>query len=329
MKIRTFAVASLATAALTAVVPAAQAAPPAVAGTTATTTSTQQQRSTLVFTLRPSTHGNPEGVAWDPRTQRFFVGATGDGTIYRGRLGSNVLRPYIAGHAGESAVGMKVRGGWLYVAGGTTGTVTVYAIATKHVVARFRTGTGGFLNDLVVTPTGDVYVTDSFRPVLWHLTGAQVRAGGGRAQAIPVSPEIPYQAGQFNLNGIVALDRGRALLVVDTVTGQLFRIRFQAGAPHGRTIRLVAAPRLVGGDGMILDCGRLAVVRGAPASLTTLRLGPRNLWAAVVRVRANPTLRGPSTVARAGLRYLVVNADFATSTTPFTVSGLPRVGQPC
>jgi hypothetical protein len=46
----------------------------------------------------------------------------------------------------------------------------------------------------------------------------------------------------------------------------------------------------------------------------------------VVERRTDPTLRGPSTVARARNFYLVVNADFFISTTPFTVTGLPRNG---
>ena len=319
MKTRTLAVAGLAAVALATSAPAASAG-----AATPSPSSAEHHRSTVVFTLRPSTHGNPEGVAWDRRTQSFFVGTIGDGTIYRGHLGSPVVRPFIVGHAGGSAAGLKVWRGRLYVAGAASGTLTVYSIRTKHVVARFETGTAGFLNDLVVTPTGDVYVTDSFRPVLWHVTAAQVRAGGGTPHAISVAPEIAYQAGQFNLNGIVQLRGGRELIVVDTVTGQLFRIRFDAAAPGGRTIRLVDAPPLVGGDGLLVDHGRLVVVRGDPATLTFLRLGPRHLWAAVVAVRTDPTLRGPSTVARARDRYLVVNADFATSTTPFTVSGLRR-----
>ena len=60
------------------------------------------------------------------------------------------------GGAGNSAVGMKVPHGKLYVAGGPTGTITVYDIATKAAVATFQTGAGGFLNDLVVTRRGDV-----------------------------------------------------------------------------------------------------------------------------------------------------------------------------
>jgi hypothetical protein len=45
--------------------------------------------------------------------------------------------------------------------------------------------------------------------------------------------------------------------------------------------------------------------------------------------RTDPTLRGPSTVARDKQFYLVVNADFATSTTPFTVSALPKERLAC
>jgi sugar lactone lactonase YvrE len=122
------------------------------------------------FTLKPDPAGNPEGVAFDKRSKAFFVGITADGAIYRGTLGSDTVAPYIPGGAGRSAIGLKVKRGKLYVAGGGTGSITVYDIATKAQVAKFETGSGGFLNDLQVTRRGDVYVTDSFRPTLWHVT---------------------------------------------------------------------------------------------------------------------------------------------------------------
>src|SRR5207302_3042834 len=104
--------------------------------------------------------------------------------------------------------------------GGATGDLTVYDIASKKQVALFSTGAGGFLNDLVITEDGDVFVTDSFRPTLWHVTAAQVRAGGGTPEAISVAPEVTFQAGAFNLNGIVALDE-RTLVVVQSSNGAL------------------------------------------------------------------------------------------------------------
>jgi sugar lactone lactonase YvrE len=274
-----------------------------------------------VFTLTPSTHGNPEGVAARGRT--FYVGATGDGTIYRGTVDNPTVTEFITGAAGKSAVGLKIAGGRLYVAGGATGTIVVYDLGTRQQIASFSTGTGGFLNDLVVTHQGDVFVTDSFRPVIWHVTAAQVDAGSGTPAQIAVGPEIAYTTG-FNLNGIVTRGNGRELIVVQTNTGKLFRI--QLGAGGSRQIQQIDAPALVGGDGMLLDRGRLVVVQGDPAALQFLKLGSDDSRARLVDTRTDPTLRGPSTVARAHKLLLVVNADFATSTTPFTVSGLPRRG---
>jgi DNA-binding beta-propeller fold protein YncE len=278
--------------------------------------------TTKVFTLDPSTHGNPEGVATRGGGRVFFVGATGDGTIYRGTVGSSTVTEFIPGAAGKSAVGMKIRGGKLYVAGGMTGKIYVYSLRTKELLATFDTGSGGFLNDLVVTGRG-VFVTDSFRPTLWRVTNAQLRAGSGTPQAIPVGPEIAYASG-FNLNGIVA--RGHKLIVVQSNTGKLFSIDVHEGGT-AREIHEIASDPVVGGDGMLLDRGRLIVVRGSPAALLFLKLKHHASSAELVATQTDPTLGGPSTVARARHLYLVVNADFATSTTPFTVSGLPRGGK--
>ena len=277
-----------------------------------------------VFTLAPSTHGNPEGVAAGGGRGTFFVGATGDGTIYSGTVGTPTVTEFITGATGKSAIGMKVAGGRLYVAGGATGKIVVYDLATRQQVASFDTGAGGFLNDLVVTHHGDVFVTDSFRPIIWHLTAAQVSAGSGTPEQIAVGPEIAYASG-FNLNGIVARGDGRRLIVVQTNTGKLFRIDLGTGA-SSRQIQQIDAPALPGGDGLLLDRGRLVVVEGSPAALQFLKLEHGASVARLVDTRTDPTLRGPSTVARVGKLLLVVNADFATSTTPFTVSGLPRGG---
>jgi hypothetical protein len=279
-------------------------------------------RPSVVYTLDDSTHGNPEGVAWDGR--HFYVGATGDGTIYRGTLGDRTVHTFIAGATGRVSVGMKVVHGRLYVAGGPTGNIYVYDVRhPRRAPITLATGPGGFLNDLVVTARGDVYVTDSFRPTLWHVAADQVQAGG-TVDGIDVSADIPYTAGNFNLNGIVKFRGGRELMVVNTADGKLYRIQFHVH--RGPTFSTVAAPALVGGDGMIVDHGQLVVVRGDPASLTFLNLGERRTTASIDRVVTDATLRGPSTVAAAAGRYLVVNADFATSTTPFTVAGLPRTG---
>ena len=275
-----------------------------------------------LFTLRPDPAGNPEGVAFDKRSKVFFVSITADGAIYRGTLGSDTVSPFIAGGAGRAAVGLEVRRGKLYVAGGPTGSITVYDLASGQTVATFQTGTGGFLNDLVVTGRGDVFVTDSFRPVLWHVTAAQVRAGSGTPQALDVSA-IPFEAGEFNLNGIVAKG-SRRLVVVDSYSGELFRIDLSDDGSTIREIDEVEGAAVPGGDGLLLDRGRLVVVQGDPAQLSFVKLRGGARRATLQRTQTSDKLRGPSTVDRARHLYLVVNADFDTSQRPFTVAGLPR-----
>jgi sugar lactone lactonase YvrE len=276
-----------------------------------------------VFTLQPDPAGNPEGVAFDKRTKAFFVGITADGAIYRGTLGSATVAPYIRGDDGKSAVGVKVKRGRLYVAGGQTGSITVYDIATKAQVAKFETGPGGFLNDLQVTRGGDVYVTDSFRPTLWHVTRKQVKAGSGTPQALDVSA-IPYEGGgAFNVNGIVAKS-ARTLVVVDSNSGKLFRIKLGRDGASIDSIAEIQGATVPGGDGMLLDNGRLVVVQGNPARLSFLKLRKSARRARLERTQTSDKLHGPSTVDRARKLYLVVNADFGKSAKPFTVVGLPR-----
>jgi hypothetical protein len=274
-----------------------------------------------LFTLQPDPAGNPEGVAFDKRSKAFFVSITADGAIYRGMLGGDTVSPFIAGGAGRAAVGLEVRRGKLYVAGGATGSITVYDLASGQTVATFQTGTGGFLNDVVVTGRGDVFVTDSFRPTLWHVTAAQVRAGSGTPQALDVSA-IPYDAG-FNLNGIVAKG-SRRLVVVDSNSGELFRIDLSEDGSTIREIDQVEGATVPGGDGLLLDRGRLVVVQGDPAQLSFVKLRGGARRATLQRTQTSDKLRGPSSVDRAKGLYLVVNADFGTSQRPFTVAGLPR-----
>jgi hypothetical protein len=112
--------------------------------------------------------------------------------------------------------------------------------------------------------------------------------------------------------------------VVDTNTGRLFRVSVRDGANSSRRIAelVLRGGPLPGGDGMLIDGGKLIVVAGDALNFVKLKHG--GLRGRVVEKRTDPTLRGPSTIARARDRYLVVNADFAQNRKPFTVSALPR-----
>lgn len=309
-----------------------------------------QPKATQVYTL-DGNHGNPEGVAFDKRSGNFFVSSAGDGSIWRGKLGDTAtpVPVFIPGSTGNGATGMKVFRGKLYVSGAGTGTIKVYDVRTGTLLATFDT-TGGssdptFINDLVVTRQGDVFATDSFRPAIYHLSAAEIGAGTpapkpiNPSDVINTAPEIPFDgtAGTFNLNGIVDLGgshKKHRIDVIDTHTGRLFQVQVRNGDNASRRITevVVKGGPFPGGDGMLIDRGRLIVVQGSNPSVpggdngvvNFIKLRHHGLRGKLDKQRTDATLRGPSTIARAFQRYLVVNADFAQNRTPFTVSALPR-----
>ena len=113
---------------------------------------------------------------------------------------------------------------------------------------------------------------------------------------------------------------------MDANTGKLFRIDLGRDRASIRAIDEIEGATVPGGDGLLLDRGRLVVVQGNPAQLSFVKLRAAARRATLERTQTSDRLRGPSTVARAKDRYLVVNADFATSTRPFTVAALRRQG---
>ncbi len=206
-------------------------------------------KAAKVYTLVPSTPGNnPEGVAWDRRSRSFFVGTVGTGTIYRATLRGHTLRPFITpdpADPADSAIGMKVSGASSTSPAARRAASTSTGSEPVRCWRASKPEPGGFLNDLVVTRRGHVYVTDSFRPILWHVTPRMLRAGSGTPRRINVEPEIAYEPGQFNVNGIVSRRGGRELIVVSSFSQSLYRIRLHA--PNGpRGIRKIHAPKLAG-----------------------------------------------------------------------------------
>ena len=349
-----------------------------------------------LFSMTPA-DGPPEGVAFDRRTGQFFVSRTGTGAIFSGTLDKPSLGLFIAGGATSKnpvATGVKVRKGLLYVAGASTGNISVFNIATKALVAQFATG-GAFVNDLDLTEDGDIFATDSGKPFIYRVDASKVKAGArgsvasGDVQAINVAPEIKVDPNAFNLNGIVVREDddegddnddndGVELIVVQSNTGKLFRITFpgdrannnrddedrededrndnrrdddrgdddrrdrgRAAQSSTRKIVEIKGVSVPGGDGLLVDRGRLLVVQGAPTNdIAVVKLRRDDTRGTIEsRVtndtfpdtntadpRLNNPLVGPSTIARARNLLLVVNANFAgaATATEFTVAGLPR-----
>ena len=127
--------------------------------------------------------------------------------------------------------------------------------------------------------------------------------------------------------------RADKLIVVDSDTGQLFRVKVGKDGNAARKIRELAGRRRpVQGRRRPAHRPRPAARRAgldpetasptASSTSSTLRRGGRD--GRLADQRTDGSFQGPSTIARARDRYLVVNPDFATSTPPFTVTALPR-----
>jgi sugar lactone lactonase YvrE len=274
----------------------------------------------------------PEGIGYDAATNAFFVGSNSDGTLFRGDVATGAVTVFSpAGSDGRtSATGMKSDGrGHLIVAGAATGLIFVYDIATGALVQKFDTGSEPktFLNDIAVTPDGAAYVTDSMSPYLYKLTPGA--AGFTYERWLNFTGTAFAYVQGFNANGIVASDDGRYLLIVQSGTGKLFRV--------GTADKSVAAvdlgtATLAAGDGMWLTGHTLYVMRNAQALLVTLALNADYSAAQVTGTATDPALAYPTTFARVGDRFLVVNSQFdkrgpgLTPVLPFTVVSVPVPG---
>ena len=268
----------------------------------------------------PSASQFPEGIAVGD--DRLYISSAATGAIAAADPHATQARPFIpAGQDGmTSSIGLNVRGDRLYAAGGPSGSVFVFSTVTGRLVRRFDTGSGGFLNDLAFDRSGNVYITDSTRPVLWRIAAAEVRPGTP-APAEPwldlTGTAITYQNG-FNLNGIELSADGRYLLAVQSNTGILFRI----SVATRQVTPVDLGGQSLAGDGMVLRGHTLWAVTNPV--VTKVALNDQFSRGTVVSRTGDPTYATPTTIEITEDRLFVVNSQFAqqggTPTLPFTVS---------
>lgn len=272
----------------------------------------------------------PEGVVYDKKTQAFYGGSVSDGLIYKGTLDDPTAEVFLpAGSDGRNeAIGVNVDNeGRLYIAGGGSGTLYVYDIETKELIARFETGEGGFINDVAISKDGDVYFTDSIRPFIYRVSEDQVEDGGGTPEAIPLTPEVDYQ-GFPNANGIRITPNGKYVIFADSNDGKLYRM-VPAEDPTERKIRKIWGVRgqTDNPDGLELRWHTLYVVNNRDELIVEVRLSGRYLRGRVAGKTTTPEFHTPTTASLARDRLLVANAEFFDQSEPgppFYVVSIPR-----
>jgi sugar lactone lactonase YvrE len=250
----------------------------------------------------------PEGIATGPGPVAYF-GSRVDGDLYRVDLHTGQGEVFSQG-PGTPTLGIKIDGrGRLFVAGSTAGDARVVDAGTGAVLASYRFATGrAFVNDLVLTH--DVtWFTDSWNPVLYGLTE------DGAVRRLPLGGEWQQSADGVDANGITRTPDGRALLVVQNSTGQLFRV--DPGSGDARRVDLDGY-LVTNGDGMLLEGRTLFVVQNRMNRVAVLHLDHAGTSGRLVHTILDARFDVPTTIARYGERLYLPNARFTTPPTPQT-----------
>ena len=282
----------------------------------------------------PDAAAYPEGIAAAPDGKTVYTSNVATGAVFAVDLESGAVTaaggPLGIAPGSESgsplrSLGAKVGArGLLWIAGGETGSMRLFDLASKAMVATFTTpGTGGLINDVAVTGEA-AYFTDTRRPFLWRVA-ADARADATLEPWISFAgTALEYTAGA-NLNGIAATADGRYLIVVQMAAGRLFRIDTQTRA----VTRIDAGGEdLTLGDGLVLDGRRLYLVRQGAGEVVALDLGGDFLAAKVVKRIRPRELAWPATAALVGDRLIVANSQLNkrasnTPARPFSLVSIP------
>ncbi|MGK5739435.1 SMP-30/gluconolactonase/LRE family protein [Micromonospora sp. URMC 103] len=257
----------------------------------------------------------PEGIATAGRYA--YLGSRATGEIYRADLVRGDGR-VISPATGTPSLGLKVdRRGRLFVAGGAAGDARVIDTRTGRVLAHYQFATAPtFVNDVVLTDRA-AYFTDSNRPVLYRLPlgrhGAPPPADG--FATIPLTGEFQQVGTGINSNGIARTPDGRALIVVQSNTGTLFRVDPATGVT---TAVDVPGHTFAAGDGLLLVGRTLYVVQNRLNQIAVVELDPAGTAGRLTGMITHPRFDVPTTVAMAFGRLYLPNARFTTTPTPTT-----------
>ncbi|GMA13871.1 superoxide dismutase [Deinococcus metallilatus] len=260
----------------------------------------------------------PEGIAYDAKKGMIYTGSAANGTIYAINAASGTVSKFSEGGAygRRIALGLKVDAqGRLWVAGGAQGTVSVLSPDGMILnVLETPMSPAPYLNDLTVAPDGNVYVTDSRRPVIFRVD----RNMNLTAWLDLTGTPIKYGLG-VNLNGIAATPDGRFLLAIQLNTGDLWRIDLRTKA-----VRKVMGG-LKNGDGILLDGHTLYVGRNKDQVVSKVSLSADYGSGTLVSEEPLMGLRYPTTLAMIGGDLVVPQSQLdklmgGTPETPFKLT---------
>lgn len=262
----------------------------------------------------------PEGIATGTGNS-FYAGSRATGAIYKGSLksgrGDVLVQPW-----GGASLGMKVDDeNRLFVAGGGTGTASVYKASSGKLLERYTVATAPtFVNDVIVTDRA-AYFTDSQKRQLYVLDLGRHGKLPDAARTLTLKGDLlDAPTGGFELNGIEA--SGHRLIAVHSALGRLYAIDPRNGDTdlielEGGDVR--------NGDGLLLDGRTLYVVQNQLNQIAVVRLDRDLDEGRITGHLTDSDFDIPTTVAEGGGFLWAVNARFTTPPTPDTEYHVVRV----
>lgn len=245
----------------------------------------------------------PEGVtAGQPGSSALYVGALAakkPGTLVKIDVAKErVVKSFHVD--ADIIVGLWFNKPRKYLVISASTSVIVLDTITGETVKKCVVEEAGFLNDVVIYK-GNIYVTDSFRPVIVVLS---IKTNSCDYETIPL-PDVDFIPGNFNLNGI-AKYKGQ-LLVAQSAAGKIYQVD-----PFTYATRMVI-DRQPAADGIVVKNNLLYTVKNSFNQVQVVKLGmykSGKITAIRIGKIRNKAFRFPTTGAFVGDDLCVCNARF-------------------
>lgn len=272
----------------------------------------------------------PEGISYDEQENLFYVSSVGRGEIWR--VDQQGKAELFVGHSDfASTIGLQVdsKNHRLLVCVADPGLseqsqsenvgkiagLAVFDLPSGKQLAYHDLGAvagagGHFANDVTVDGQGNIYVTDSFSPVIYRI------ADNGSIDVIAQYPQLQVSPGQFGLNGIVHHSDG-FLIVAHHASGKLYRIDIDNPVRATEISRSGTSEewQITGLDGLLLvDNTTLAAVNndstGRHHGNVVYQLVSDDGWLSYRVAAAMPTTNTfPTTLTRVGGDLFVLHSQ--------------------
>lgn len=253
----------------------------------------------------------PEGITVG-RGPWAYLGSRANGDIYAANLRTGAGRVISPGlGVGNPSVGLKIDRERLYVAGGPTGTGRVIDVRSGAILKNYQFTDGtSFVNDVVLTRRA-AWFTDSAQPQLYVVPRVRHGRPAAKARTVPLTGDWVQGSDPTATvaNGITETPDHRALLVVQSNTGHLFRVNKRTGV--ARRVDL-GATLLTAGDGLLLRGRTLYAVRNRFNQVAVVKLDRSGRRGVLLDRLTSPDFDVPATVAFSRGSLYLPNARFTT-----------------